>query len=381
MPAKTSRKKPVKKSAKPVVKTRTHVKVTDSTASQKTSLIQRARSLVLRFLGWIKRRTDKYLSRRPHRSFRLTRRRDYKRSLSLPGYWAFTRQVWALLWRHKKLFGMLVLVYTVLYTAIAGFGAQDAYTNLSEVLKATGGDVFAGAWGQVGQAGLLLLTTFTTGLSPSPTEVQGVLTVILGFLTWLTVVWLLRNIMAGHAVRLRDGVYSSGSPIISTLIVGIVLAVQALPLAILILIYNAATFTGLIEGGVEAMLFWVVAILITVLVLYWMTSTVIALVVVTLPGMYPFTAIKTAGDLVIGRRVRILLRLLWMTVLTLLVLVIIAVPIILFDSWLKQVLPATNWVPLVPLVLISLSSASLVWMASYVYILYRRVVEDDASPA
>ncbi len=381
MPAKNSRKKPVKNPVKPPAKSRAHVKVVDSTKNQQDSRAGRLRKLPVRFFRWIKRHTDKYLSRRPHRSFRLTRRRDYKRSLQLPGYWAFTQQVLKLLWQHKKLFGMLILVYTVLYTAIAGFGAQDAYTNLSNVLKETGSDVFTGAWGQVGQAGLLLLTTFTTGLSPSPTQVQGTLTIILAFMAWLTVIWLLRNIMAGHAVRLRDGVYSSGSPIVSTLMVGIVLAVQALPLAILILIYNAAAFTGLIEGGVEAMLFWTVAVLIVVLVLYWMTSTVIALVVVTLPGMYPLTAIKTAGDLVIGRRLRILFRLVWVCVLTVLVLALIAIPIILFDAWIKKLIPAVDWVPLVPLVVIALSSASLVWMASYIYILYRRIVEDDASPA
>jgi hypothetical protein len=276
---------------------------------------------------------------------------------------------------------MFILVYTVLYTAVAGLGAQDAYTNLTTALKTTSGDLFSGAWGQIGQAGLLLLTTFTTGLSPSPTQVQGVLTVILGFMAWLTIVWLLRNIMAGHAVRLRDGIYSSGSPIISTLLVGVVMAVQALPLAILILIYNAASLSGLIDGGVEAMLFWAVALLIIVMVLYWMTSTMIALVVVTLPGMYPLVAIKTAGDLVIGRRLRILLRLVWMSVLTVVVLMVIAIPIILFDSWLKQVLPATSWIPLVPLVVIFLSATALVWISSYTYMLYRRIVEDDASPA
>lgn len=378
MPAKTPRKKAAKQ---PSPKRRAHVKINDATVPPAETIIQKARRQAVRPLAWMKRRTDKFLARRPHRSFRLTRRRDYKRSLKLPGYWAFTRQVWNLLWQNRKLFGMLVLVYTVLYTAVAGFGAQDAYTNLSTILKQTGGEVFTGAWGQVGQAGLLLLTTFTTGLSPSPTQVQGVFTVILGGMAWLTVVWLLRNIMAGHRVRLRDGVYSSGSPIISTLIVSTVLAVQALPLAILILIYNAAALTGLLDGGVEAMLFWIIATLIIVLVLYWMTSTVIALVVVTLPGMYPLVAIKTAGDLVIGRRLRILLRLIWMAVLTVVVLAVIAIPIILFDSWLKQIAPVTDWIPLVPLTVISLSAASLVWMASYVYVLYRKVVEDDAGPA
>ncbi len=343
--------------------------------------LRRAASFVARPFKYFYRRSRLLLRRRPHRSFHMTRRRDYVRSLKLPGYWQFTSDVIKLLWSHKKLFGLLVLIYTILYSAVAGVGAQDAYSNLTTALKQTGSDVFSGAWGGVGQAGLLLVTTFTTGLTPNPTGAQSTLVIIIIFMTWLTSIWLLRNLMAGHNVRLRDGIYSSGSPIISTLIVGMILAIQSLPLAVLILIYNAATFSGLIDGGVEAMLFWIVAILIIVLVLYWMTSTIIGLVVVTLPGMYPFQAIKTAGDLVIGRRVRVLLRLVWMVVWTIVVWLVVAIPIIMFDSWLKTVLPAIQWLPLVPIVVLFMAALSLVWMSTYTYILYRKVVEDDATPA
>ena len=50
--------------------------------------------------SWFKRqiaaqkiRTEKFLARRPHRSFRLTRRRDAVRELELPGNIAFTGEV------------------------------------------------------------------------------------------------------------------------------------------------------------------------------------------------------------------------------------------------------------------------------------------------
>lgn len=329
----------------------------------------------------IVRRTKKLLGRRPHRSFRLTRRRDYKRSLKLPGYWSFTMIVFRRLWKHKKTFGLLAVLYAFFYALVAGFGAQDSYARLTDALHAVGSDVFTGAWGQVGQAGLLLVTTFTTGLNPSPTEVQGVLTTFLSFMIWLTMVWLLRNLMAGHNVRLRDGLYSSGSPIIATFIVGLVIMIQLLPLALLVLIYNAAALTGLIDNGVEAMLFWTVAILLVVLTLYWMTSTIIAMVIVTLPGMYPFQAIKTAGDLVVGRRIRILYRFMWMALIVVIAWMVIAIPVILFDSWLKAVVPAIQWLPLVPVVVLFMSALTLMWTSSYVYLLYRRIVDDDASPA
>jgi hypothetical protein len=106
-----------------------------------------------------------------------------------------------------------------------------------------------------------------------------------------------------------------------------------------------------------------------------------ALVIVTLPGMYPMQALRTAGDLVIGRRMRILLRLLWMLGVVVIAWICIAIPVILFDGWLKSAWTGGASLPLVPIMLLLLSSLSVVWMASYVYLLYRKVVEDDALPA
>src|SRR5690606_852821 len=92
---------------------------------------------------------------------------------------------------------------------------------------------------------------------------------------------------------------------------------------------SAAMPTGLISEGVEAMLFWTVVILLMVLSLYWVTSTLIALVVVTLPGMYPLRALRTAHELVVGRRLRIVLRIVWLFFATVVFWALIMIPIIL----------------------------------------------------
>jgi hypothetical protein len=53
----------------------------------------------------------------------------------------------------------------------------------------------------------------------------------------------------------------------------------------------------------------------------------------------------------------------------------------LFDAWLKGVFPAINWLPIVPIALLTLGTATVVWSASYIYLLYRRIIDDDAAPA
>jgi len=128
-------------------------------------------------------------------------------------------------------------------------------------------------------------------------------------------------------------------------------------------------------------MFWIAASLLTVLSLYLITSTVFALIVVTLPGMYPYLAIKTAGDLVVGRRLRILMRLIWMSLSASVIWTIIMIPVILIDLWLKSLWPAINWIPTIPVFMLALSSLTIIWASSYVYLLYRKVVADDANPA
>lgn len=332
-------------------------------------------------LAKIKDRADSYLKRRPHRSFRRTPRRDYARSLDLPGYWAFASYVGKTLWTNRNTFILLALTYALLTVLMVGMASQSTYTTIVDTLNTAGGDALNGGWGEIGKASLLFATAATGGLSQTLSDVQQVYAGLILLLAWLTSVWLLRNILAGRKVKLRDGLYSAGSPILSTFIVLMVFLVQMIPMALALVGYGAALASGLLLGGVEAMLFWIVAGLLTTLSLYWTTSTFFALVIVTLPGMYPFRAIKTAGDLVIGRRLRILLRFLWMVTSAIVVWALVMIPIILLDSWVKGVWPAIEWLPTVPVVLLILSSLTVVWVSSYVYLLYRKVVADESAPA
>jgi hypothetical protein len=326
-------------------------------------------------------RIKTYLASRTHRSFRRTRRRDYVRGLDLPGYFSFTKHVWSTMWEYRKALLFLAILYSILTVLLVGIASQDLYSTISSTLNTTSGNVFSGALGQIGKSGLLFLTAATGGISQTLTEAQQVYAGIITLLTWLTTVWLLRNLMAGHKVKMRDGLYSAGAPIVSTFMVALVFIVQLLPLALAVIAYSAASATGLLAGGVEAMLFWIVALLLVVLSAYWVTSTFFALIIVTLPGMYPYQALKTAGDLVAGRRLRILLRLVWMFVVTVVVWLVVMIPIIMIDSWVKDLLRAVSGFPTVPLALLIMGAITIIWISSYVYLLYRKVVDDGTNPA
>lgn len=334
-----------------------------------------------RFSAAIRKKSDSYLARRPHRSFRRTRRRDYARSLKLPGYFAFTAYVRKTLWVERKTFLLLGVIYALLTAVLVGMASQEIYTSFTDTLRDAGSDLFEGDWGGLERASVLFATTISGGLTNGLSDLQQVYAVIIGLMAWLTTVWLLRNILAGHKVKLRDGLYNATAPLLSTFLVAVVLLAQLLPVTIALIGYSAATASGLLAGGVEAMLFWIAAGLLALMSLYWITSTFIALVVVTLPGMYPFQALKTAGDMVVGRRVRILLRLLWLVIGLAVAWVVVIIPVILFDTWLKGLWPSIEWVPIIPTALLIMGSFTTIWSASYIYLLYRKVVADDAAPA
>lgn len=339
------------------------------------------KKLMLVFLGFFKRikqKVSRFLSRRPHRSFRITKRRDYIKKFKLPGYIAFTKYTIKTLWTNKKKFLIVILIYALAVAIMVGITSQDFYESIKSAIDISGKDSFNGFFGEIEKSGLLFLTAITGGINEEISESQQIYAGILAVMAWLTNVWLLRNILAERNIKVRDAIYSAGAPIIPTLFVSLLLIIQMIPIAIALFGYGAALSTGLLDGGVEAMMFWTAAILLAVLSLYWITSTLISLVVVTLPGMYPYQAIKIGGDLVVGRRLKILIRLIWMIIILILIWAITLIPIIMIDGWLKGIWPVINWIPIVPLFILLLGSFSVVWVSSYVYLFYRKVVADDA---
>lgn len=280
----------------------------------------------------------------------------------------------------RRTFLSLVGLFSVLLIFTGAITSQDTYTQINTLLKDSSKDLFGSGMGKVGQAGLLALSAFATW--PSNLSVgQQICVALLLLYVWLSTVWLCREFMLGRRPRLRDGLYNAGAPIISSIALVGILIVQLLPVGIVALVYAALSSVGLLDGGFGNMLFWVFAAAVAALCLYWITSTAIALVIVTLPGMYPFRAIRAAGDLVIGRRLRILYRLLWGLFIVLMAWAVIMIPVILLDTGIKSTWSTIQNIPIVPYVGAVLSAASLVWMATYVYLFYRRIVDDNAKPA
>ena len=321
----------------------------------------------------VRTRISSYLARRPHRSFRLTRKRDIPKKVVMPGYFAFTKEVITTLWRYKTTFGAFLVVYVLLATMIIGIAQQDQYTSFVAALRSFGPDLLGGDLGKVTEVTTLFGAAITGGFS-TPLDRAGQLnTLLLTLFSWLTIVWLLRQLLAGNKVKLRDGLYNSGAPFVSTLIILSVALLQLLPAIAAVIIFSTASSTGVLEGGVEAMAFGIGALLLIVLSMYWVTSTFFAGIIVTLPGTYPMRALRSASDIAFGRRTALVKRYLWLGLVTAVLWAVVLLPILALDGTFN-----ISWLPLVPITLQILGAFSLLLASAYTYLLYRKLIDGDA---
>jgi len=333
---------------------------------------------VFRLLSKLNARRKNFLSRRPHRSLKLSKRRDYRKKITLPGYFSLTKSTHQMIWKNKKIFIGLLSVYALLTAVFIGIASQDLFNSLSDLMKETGSKISGGNFGAIGEAGVLAITTVAGGATQNLNELQQMLALFFGIYVWLTTVWIIRNILNKNKFKLRDALYSSGSPFVPTLLISLLLIIQLFPFALALIILSASKLTGFASSGVEAMLLWVGIVLLATLSLYWLSATLFALIVATLPGVYPWRAYKTASDIVTGRRMVLLYRFLWMALLVVLTWAVIVVPTVLLNTWLGDVWPFFRNIPFIPILILIMSTATLIWVATYIYLLYRKIVDDAA---
>lgn len=317
-----------------------------------------------------------FLKRRPHRSFRLTDKSDYKRRFDIPGYFAFTGYVFRQLNVHRRTIILLIVVYASVIAMFGGITNQDMYNQIADYISQSGRQVMEGGFGAAGESLMVVFSAFLSGPGAMTPEQQ----VYLGLgllMAWLATVWLLREYLAGGNPKLRDALYRSNAPFLSTFLVLLVLLVQMIPLAIVAAIYVGISTLGLLTEGLGMMLFTTLIALVAALVLYWMTSTIIALVIVTLPGMYPMEAMKAAGDMVVSRRLKILFRIIWLILVILLAWLVVMVPLTMLTGWLTSLWPWLSYVPVMPIFAAIMSSASIVFAAAYIYLMYRKLVDSE----
>ena len=308
-------------------------------------------------------RRREYLAARPHKSFRKTKLP--KTRPPLVGVWPNTVASAKTIWQERRIFAVLAVVYMVATYLFVGGIAQADFVELKQATL----EVFGGSVGSLSTVASLLTSTMTGVFGGEITELQQFLSLLAAMLFWLAIIWTLRMRFAKQTIAARGALYSSAAPLVSYGVVGFFIMLQLSPGALGLFIFNVAQGGGYLQGGVEVMTFAVLALLLGALSVYWLAGSLVALVVVTLPQMYPWRAMRIASELAIYRRVRLLAHTCALALTLLLLWIVTLLPILLIDSWLKF-----DWLPLVPVVVQLLGALTIIYMATYVYRLYRSML-------
>lgn len=200
------------------------------------------------------------------------------------------------------------------------------------------------------------------------------LVVVMAFVVlmlWLVTIFFTRYILKGNKIRFRDGIFNAMAPFFSTLVIFVILMIECLPIFVLIIAYASAVETELFNDFFAGSLFVLFAIGMVALSGYLLSGTLMALIAVTAPGMYPLTALGLTREVMVGEKMKLILRLL---VLVLVLAVITAVVVgigILVELLLANIgRPASA-------VVVSLYISgcfAVIYSAVYLYLYYRKVL-------
>jgi hypothetical protein len=293
----------------------------------------------------------KYKWYQPHKPIR--------HPVKLPSVWKIVKEAAILLWVHKWLFLGITGVYALLTVILVqGFSGS---TDVSS-LKASFDQATKGNYGELGSGIGVFLTLL--GSSGSSSASSGPYQLLLGLIVSLAVIWALRQVLAGNEVRVRDTFYKGMHPLIPFVIILLVICIQLIPFIIGAKLYATAIAGGIAATGAEQFLWFMVFLAFALWSMYMLSNSVVALYIVTLQDMTPLKALRSAKQLVKHRRWIVLRKMISLPLVLLIIAALIMLPVILILT------PITKWV------FFFLSMLSLVAIHSYLYVLYRELLNE-----
>ncbi len=294
-----------------------------------------------------------------YRSFRL-QKRIRPTQPKLPNSFKLFRTSIGILRKNWRLFGILALIYGLLtVTLVRGFGGG---LNLEQI-KSTFSEVFQGRFGGL-VAGAVLFTTLLGSAGQTGTQDGSAYQSILMLIISLTIIWALRQVLAGHKIRARDAFYKGTYPLVQFTLVLMVVGLQLLPFAAGSWLYGTVVGNGIANSLIERLLWMIIYGLTMLLSFYMICSSVFALFIVTLPDMTPIKALRSARQLVLHRRWAVMRKVLFLPVLLVLLSAIIMLPILVFVTKVAEA------------VFFCLTMVGWLLAVTYLYNLYRELLRE-----
>ncbi len=256
-----------------------------------------------------------------------------------------------------QLFATLLAIYALFYVILVGGLSSISGSDLAAVKSTLISGHVSGF-----NTSTSLFSTLIGSFGSNSSNVAGLYQTLLLLIISLVLIWALRHVYAGKAIRARDAFYKGLTPFIPFILVLLVVGLQFLPLVLGVGLYNIMVGGGIAIGIIEKFLVIVILFALAVVSVYWTSSSILALYVVTLPDMAPVQALRNARELVRHRRWIVLRKMLFLPVALIVVSAVILIPI------------ASIITPVAPMVFFALTVLAVAVVHSYLFALYRELL-------
>lgn len=267
------------------------------------------------------RRADR--KKKKYRSFRLQKKLKPEPRY-IPTSLQLLRSSLRFLYRNKKVFLSILLIQAVIYFALLRGTSPLSITAIQDSVKTVLGDNGLNTV----QGNIATLSAVLS--SSASSQANATMSVISAIIMSLVYIWAIRQLHNKKEIKARDAYYQGMTPLLPSLVVLLVASIQLIPFAVASFVYSTARTGGLFANGFEDLSIFMIALSATLLSFYWLTSTVIALYIVTIPGMWPMHALKAARQTIKFQRLTVFRRILALPIIigvvyTLLLLLIIRI--------------------------------------------------------
>ena len=278
----------------------------------------------------------------------------------LPNVWQLTVSTGKLIWGNKKLLLGITGIYGLLNLLLVhGLASSVDVGGIKQEINESG----AGGSGSLA-TGIAVLAVIAGSSSSGTNQTAGTYQLILVLMASLAIIWALRQIFGGSKVRIRDAYYRGMYPLVPFILVLLVIGLELIPLVIGSSLYTVVIGNGIAVLAIEKVLWAILFGLFAFLSFYLISSSIFALYIVALPEMTPIKALRSSSGLVKIRRWSVMRKLLWIPLAFTILAAIIMLPVIVMAA------------ALAPWVYFVLSILAILALHSYLYTLYRELLNE-----
>ncbi len=273
------------------------------------------------------------------------------------------RSVWSSFRRNIKILrgyyraiSLITIIYGMMYFIFVRVLTNVDINQLKESVTVVFGNGHESFYTQLVSVGSLF------GESLRFDSQSGSMYIFMSLISSLALIWVLRGIWSEKKVSVKEAYYQGMYPMVPFMLVILFILIQAIPFSISSFLLQTSINNGLAISLFEKIGFISLFVIGLLTSAYWIVGSIIAMFAVTVPGVTPSEARKTAKKVLAGRRFLVIRQILLFSILSAVIGLMPMMLIIWLVPSLAVIMAAILIVALLP------------WTHIYLYGLYRDLI-------